>query len=792
MADSRPSRTARSSDRVASLESVLRTEELYRRPFRPPEHEKENRALVTLAQALADSPRTILQTLADTILEVVGAGSAGISLLTGDETRFHWPAIAGAWHAHIGGGTPRDFGPCGDVLDRNTPLLFTHPERRYTYLLPVPAPIEECLLVPFHVDGRAVGTIWAVAHDTRRTFDAEDMRQLVSLGKFASSAHQIGTILEALEQRGETLRHRQTDLSQHVTELQTVNVGIQDSRRAALNLMEDAVQSSQAVEALNAELRESEARYRTLFDLVPVAVYSCDRGGVIQNFNRRATELWGRKPVAEDTGDRFCGSFKLLRPDGSVLPHEQSPTAQVVNGARSAVRDAEVVIERPDGSKMTVVMNIRPQKNQHGDVIGAISCFYDITERKQSEEALRDSDRRKDEFLAMLSHELRNPLAPILISLEILRRTKKVDETDGLNQPRVDALNVLMRQVGQMVRLVDDLLDAGRINQGKITLRRERVDVSSVVQQAVEAARPLCERLRHELTIALPPEPVYLNADRVRLAQIVGNLLNNACKFTEPEGHIWLTVERENASGADGMDTESHTRADHIVIRVRDTGMGIAAHQIEQIFDMFTQADTSLERALGGLGIGLTLVKTLTEMHGGTVTASSPGAGQGSEFVIRLPVVEETDVRASTPTPAGPAAATPLRIVVVDDNLDSADMIAMLLTSSGHETYTAHDGVAAVEAASRLDPDVMLLDIGLPGLNGYEAARRIREQRGDTGRPLLVALTGWGREEDRRRSQEAGFDAHVVKPVDADTLGKLLVEFGFGAGNKDVRPRASR
>ncbi|HUF99237.1 MAG TPA: ATP-binding protein, partial [Ilumatobacter sp.] len=422
------------------------------------------------------------------------------------------------------------------------------------------------------------------------------------------------------------------------------------------------------------------------------------------------------------------------------------------------------------------------------------------TERKQAEETLRDSDRRKTEFLAMLAHELRNPLAPILISIDILRRARGLEEAhleprqrrpDGLatshdqSDPIDHSLDVLQRQVRQMVRLVDDLLDAGRISRGKIDLRRERVELSSVVDHVVDAARPISERREQELAVTLPSVPVYVEGDPTRLGQIVGNLLNNACKFTERGGHVWLTVEREEDSDTDRAEDASVRVAPQALIRVRDTGIGIAADQLEHVFDMFTQVDTSLERSLTGLGIGLTLVKTLTEMHGGTVEVHSAGVGQGSEFVVRLPLAVETDTAASRPTPTQSVPTTPLRILIVDDSHDAADMLATLLQFSGHETFAAHDGLAAVEAAATLDPDAILLDIGLPMLNGYEAARRIRKQRGQRRRPLLIALTGWGQDQDRRRSEEAGFDAHLVKPVDDAVLGRLLTE--FSASKQEIR-----
>ena len=539
-------------------------------------------------------------------------------------------------------------------------------------------------------------------------------------------------------------------------------------------------------------VRWNEERYRTLFDLGPVAVYSCDASGVIHEFNRRAVELWGSEPAAGDTDKRFCGSFRLFRPDGRFMPHEKCPMAEVVAGTLSEVCDEKVVIERPDSSRITVVVNIRPLKSDRGAIVGAINCFYDITTRKEAEENLRDSDRRKTEFLAMLAHELRNPLAPIVNSLAVIRSARTLESSSSttppisyqrpgesrlaLTNPVDTTMDVLNRQVGQMVRLVDDLLDAGRISRGKLVLRKERVELSSVVHHAVEAARPLCESLNQELTVTLPREPVYLNADPTRLAQIVGNLLNNASKFSDRGGGIWLTVEPVAASGADDA---SRKLPPSVFIRVRDTGIGIAADQQSRIFEMFTQVDTGLQRSVTGLGIGLTLVKTLTEMHRGTVDIISAGIGQGSEFIVRLPILADTAAPASRAiTPDATVTTTGLRVLIVDDNWDAAQMLAIYLHQGGHETHTAHDGVEAIEATTRLQPDLVVLDIGLPRLNGYEAARRIREQHEQGRGPALVALSGWGQDEDRRRSKEAGFDAHLVKPVDMIALRKLLREVG--------------
>jgi PAS domain S-box-containing protein len=368
---------------------------------------------------------------------------------------------------------------------------------------------------------------------------------------------------------------------------------------------------------------------------------------------------------------------------------------------------------------------------------------------------LKESDRRKDEFLAMLAHELRNPLAPIRNAVQILR-------LKGPFLPELQwARDVIDRQVQQMTRLVDDLLDVSRITRGKIELRKERIELVAVVKSAIEASRPLIEKQGHELTVLIPPEPIHLEADLTRLSQVLLNLLDNAAKYTDRGGRIWLTAERQN---------------DQVLIRVKDTGIGIPPEMLPRIFEMFTQVDPSLERSQSGLGIGLMLVQRLVEMHGGTVEAHSAGPGMGSEFVLSFPVVAE--VKEGAPLEGGGYGQTATipskcRILVVDDNEDSADSVAVLLRTMGNEVHAAHDGLEAVGAAAALQPDVVLMDIGLPKLSGFEAARRIREQPGGSD-VVLIALTGWGQEEDRRRSKEAGFDYHLTKPIDFSVLQELL------------------
>jgi CheY-like chemotaxis protein len=369
-------------------------------------------------------------------------------------------------------------------------------------------------------------------------------------------------------------------------------------------------------------------------------------------------------------------------------------------------------------------------------------------------ETLREADRRKDEFLATLAHEIRNPLAPIRNELEIMRMAR--GNSDVIEHSRA----VMERQLAHLVHLVDDLMDVSRITRGKLELRREKLSLQAVLQAALETSRPLIEAARHDLTVNMPRTPVYVLGDLTRLAQIFSNLLNNAAKYTPPGGRIFLTAAAVNGDA---------------VIEVRDTGVGIAGEALPKIFEMFTQENRNRGVA-PGLGIGLALVHALTEMHGGTVAAASDGVGAGSLFTVRLPVqqaveIEESGVRAQ----AEPAATVRRRVLVADDNLDAAESLSMLLTMMGHEVRAAHDGAQAVEQAEQFRPDLILMDVGMPRLDGLQATMKIRSM--DWGAsPLIVALTGWGQDADRERSKEAGCDVHLVKPLDFDRLTVLLAD----------------
>ncbi len=496
-------------------------------------------------------------------------------------------------------------------------------------------------------------------------------------------------------------------------------------------------------------LHDSEVRYRRLFEVSHDGILILDAAsGTILDANPYMSELLGY------SHNEFLG--KELWEIGLFYDRSASEVAMRELQEKSDIRYEHLPLETSQGRKIEVEVVANVYREEYRTVI---QCnIRDITERslmqrKLSEQALALTDlhRRKDEFLAMLSHELRNPLAPISNAVHLLRLQ---NNEDPLQQ---QARAIIERQVGQLVRLVDDLLEISRINTGRIHLHQERITLDGIAKNAVETVRPLIGQRRHSLETSLPPQPIWLYGDAARLEQVIVNLLTNAAKYMDEGGHIWLTVAQEG---------------DQAVLRVRDTGVGIAPELLPRIFDLFTQAERSLDRSQGGLGIGLSLVQRLLEMHRGTVEVYSE-VGQGSEFVVRLPVVLSP---APSPPPSSEATAatgSSLRVLVVDDNVDVTTTLAMLLKLSGHDVRKAHDGPAALEAALDFRPNVVLLDIGLPGMSGFEVAQQMRQQP-DLQNVVLVAMTGYGQESDRRRSLEAGFNHHLVKPADFDKLQKIL------------------
>jgi signal transduction histidine kinase/GAF domain-containing protein len=923
----------------APLESVLCSEQLTRRLHRRPNYATENRVLSTLAQALADSPHTILQTMAEQMLEVFRCGSAGFSLLSSDDNAFYLPAIAGAWQPYAGGVSPRDFSPWGDVLDRNAPLLFNRWERRYPYLLEATPLAEEGLLVPFHVQGKAVGAIWAITHDEHRKFNAEDLRVLESLGKFAATAYCVGDWVNSRAQRRAALNLMQDAvearqiaedlnaelsasrerLAEEVTSarvLQEISTRMfqqgdidalweqvldatviimrsdmatmqaVDERENALRMLAfrgfdaafgkayslnrpdkracsvarrlghrvivpdvercdflvgtpelqhyrktgvRAVQSTplisrarrllgmisthwrkphepserelrlldvlarQAADLIDRKqaeeaLRENEAKYKAIFDGVAVSLWEADFSGIhgaleglkaagVSDFRRYFAEH--RAFVQEalalirvvDVNGATLKMFEapdkaeLFRSIPHIVPAESLPVfiEQLVTLAEGRTgMQGEALLNTLRGNRVNVLFTMTVSSAAQG-LERVLFSLLDITERtrleKQTQEqaaTLADLDRRKDEFLAMLSHELRGPLAPIANAVRLLRL-----QDGNLSEGEQAACATIERQVAQLKYLVGDLLEVSRITTGKLQLQRKRIALADIVETAVETVRPLVQKCGHSLSVSLPPEPVWLHADAARLEQVVVNLLTNAAKFTDNGGRIGLTVELEG---------------DTAVLRVRDSGIGIAPELLAHIFEPFIQAQHSLDRSQAGLGIGLSLVQRLVELHGGTVEAVSI-VGQGSDFVVRLPMTSgcsPAELSLETARSTGPTCPS-RRILVVDDNVDSAESLAMLLQAWRHEVRTAHDSPTALGTVLEYRPDVVLLDIGMPGLNGYEIAARIRQER-TLADIVLVAVTGYGQDKDRQRSRDAGFDHHLVKPVDFDTVQRILAD----------------
>jgi PAS domain S-box-containing protein len=486
-------------------------------------------------------------------------------------------------------------------------------------------------------------------------------------------------------------------------------------------------------------LRESEARFRALADASPALVYQFDPEGSLMYLNQRGA---GDGPAT--------GWDALVQPEDM-----QAYLADVSDGIRQrADLNQRIRVPARDGSWRWFESHAAPWYSGDGVQRGYVGISLDITGAVQAEEALKEADRRKDEFLATLAHELRNPLAPISNAVQLMRRPDGRRQSDRV-------VEMVGRQVGQIVRLVDDLMEVSRITRGKIDLRLERASIAEIIHSAVETSQLAIERAGHQLSLALPEETLMLQADRVRMTQVFANLLNNAAKYTDPGGRIWVEVWRE-----DGL----------VLVSVRDTGIGIPAEALPRVFDMFAQAHRAVGRGQGGLGIGLTMVRSLIEMHHGTVEARSGGSGMGSEFLVRLPLAPQDDGRSERPglpqaRPCAPFAGQ--RVLVVDDNRDAADTLGLLLEADGAEVRVVYDGRAALAMAESFLPGSVLLDIGMPGMDGYEVARRLRQDERFASL-RIIALTGWGQDADRRQTRNRGFSHHLTKPVSLEELHKIL------------------
>jgi PAS domain S-box-containing protein len=524
------------------------------------------------------------------------------------------------------------------------------------------------------------------------------------------------------------------------------------------------------------DLRESKERYRTLFELAPVAVYSCNASGVIREYNHRAAELWGRRPKPGDTDERFCGSFKMYRPDGSYMPHEQCPMGDVLSGKAPAVQDGEVRIERPDGSQVAVIVNIAPLTDDQGRITGAINCFYDVTERKNfereremllaNERAARieaeEASRAKDLFLATLSHEVRTPLNAMLGWATILRKKRCTE------QEVREGAEVIERNCRAQARFLEDVLEVSRITSGKLLLEVKLCDLATVISAAIDVVRPAANAKQISVTVDIDPDVSPAVCDDVRLQQVVWNLLSNAVKFTPKGGCVQVTLDREG----------SQTR-----ISVNDNGQGIEPDLLPYVFDRFRQADSSTRRRLGGLGLGLSIVKHIVEHHGGTVQARSDGAGLGATFIVRLPVqavrTSSADLDPSGEEQPGGERPEALRtdahldgvhVLVVDDQVDALRLVGKVLAEAGASVTTARSVREAMRAVEKEVPQVLISDLGMPDEDGIDLIHWVRSG-GHTAEQLpAVALTAFASKRTERSALLGGFQVHVAKPVDPDYL----------------------
>jgi signal transduction histidine kinase/ActR/RegA family two-component response regulator len=530
---------------------------------------------------------------------------------------------------------------------------------------------------------------------------------------------------------------------------------VRDESGVVAGLFGACIETTDRILASRREMAALE-RQRQMFEQAPSFICMLDGPDHVFEFGNRAhralfnSATWIGKPMREAFPDLAGqGFYELL-------------DQVFATGKRYVAEAAPVRFSRTRGSpaeERLLTFIYEPVVDESGAVTGIFCEGSDVTEMHRAQQKLRQADRAKDEFLATLAHELRNPLAPLRTAL-YLARTRAAAGDEPFQAGAL--LGMMERQVDQMVRLVDDLLDVARITQGKIALRREPVEVARVVASAVETTAPTVAQSRCELAVSLPPAPLSVDGDAVRLTQVLSNLINNAVKFSQPGGGIRLAVTTEGGE---------------VVLSVRDRGIGIPPDKLEEVFEMFAQLDHSLERSKSGLGLGLALARQIVQMHGGTIRAQSAGPGLGSEFTVRLPLLSAAPADAGSPASAAACASgARRRILVADDNHDAADSMALLLAALGHEVEAVYDGVDALDAARRMRPDVMIVDIGMPRMNGYDVARAARREAwsADT---VIIALTGWGQEGDRLRSRDAGIDMHLVKPVERDALeGAVLAK----------------
>jgi two-component system, chemotaxis family, CheB/CheR fusion protein len=545
---------------------------------------------------------------------------------------------------------------------------------------------------------------------------------------------------------------RRVEVSVTVSPIRDASGAVVGASKVDRNIT-DRLAAERALRESEQELQTARARERSYLDHLPVGVWFADERGELVYANQAGRRIWGGVRMV---GPEDYEQYEVYRHGTDQrIGSEEWALYRAVRGGEASLGEV-IDIRAFDGARRTLLNSAVPVRDEEGEIVGGVVMNLDITELKNAEAALRESDRRKDEFLATLAHELRNPLAAVSSATELLANgsaltTEQLARTAGAVQ----------RQVATMVRLVDDLLDVSRISRGTLELRPERTELLHLVEEAVTAARPWIEAKGHSLVVSRPAEPLDIDGDSVRLIQVLSNLLSNACDYTEEGGRIEVRVEKDGAEA---------------VVEIQDTGIGIPEEQLDSIFEMFTRLEAP-GTGQTGLGIGLTLSRQLVEMHGGTLRAASGGPGRGSTFAVRLPMAapcrEDPASAQSSGDTEGAESPKARRILVVDDNVDGADMLAMLLTAHGHDVRTAYDGKGALALAAAFAPEVILLDLGLPDLDGMEVCRTVRAERWGVD-VLIVAVSGWGQDEDKRRTAEAGFDAHLTKPARIEEVTRVL------------------
>jgi signal transduction histidine kinase/ActR/RegA family two-component response regulator len=723
------------------LEAVIITAELDRRPGRVPDLEADSQVLRELMKALKDPDVSLFQQIAEAALRLCRAHSAGVTVEEEEQGRtiMRCHGAAGGWSPLARRGVPRELCPTSSALDRRMPLLLTYPERHFTGLLGVPVtPTAEMLIVPLTVADAAVGTIYVVAHDDARRFDREDVRLLMNLSEYASVLYQ------SLQRR----------------------LQLQDAlARERLG--------SQLLQAISAGLM-SEADPNALYKQILDAATAIMRADFASMHTAKASELYPMewKGFPKETA---WPSIRWDSPTSCAMAARTGERFVIVDTEQCelfAGRAAALEALRRSGIR---AMQSTPLISRSGELVGVLTTHWrvpyeptadelrlldvlarlaaDLMERARTIQALREMDQRKTEFLAMLSHELRNPLAPISTGLELLGRSEDKPEL-------IRSLHSMMsRQVSHLTRLVNDLLDLSRITRGTIELEYALLDLRVVIEAAIELSKPLMDQRRHALALQDVDSSLVVDGDMERLTQVISNVLSNAARYTEPGGQIHLSLVAE---------------AGHAVVRVRDSGLGIPAGKLEEVFEMFVQVPEHRAHSGGsGLGIGLALSRRIIELHGGSIWARSEGLGHGSEFFIRLPLAASQAVAEEIGSERIPAPGPSRHVLIIEDNVDAAHMLRVALESFGHAVRVAHDGPSGLAEFETLAAEVVLLDIGLPGMDGYNVARQLRES--PRGREvLLIAVTGWGQENDRERSRHAGFDAHLTKPVRLEELRAVM------------------